>query len=58
MLHEFAQSGRWTVAYPEHEPPRSRPDMRVNQVIAVGCLLMLLAYLGGLLALAVRGCQS
>lgn len=51
MLHEFAQQGRWAVEYPEHELPRSRPDILVNQIFA-------LVVIGFLLIMWIRSCTS
>jgi hypothetical protein len=49
MMHEFAQRGRWDVEYPLHNPPQSRPDIRVNQLVA-------LAFLAGVVITVVLGC--
>jgi hypothetical protein len=49
MLHEFAQRGRWEVEYPLHNPPQSRPDIRVNQLLA-------LAFLAGVVITVVLSC--
>jgi hypothetical protein len=42
MLQEFAERGRWAVEYPPHEPPRSRPDIRVNQFLVLASVAILL----------------
>jgi hypothetical protein len=47
MLREFAERGRWGVAYPEHYRPRVRWDVWVSWGIAA-------AILGGLLAVGLR----
>jgi hypothetical protein len=51
MLHDFAQKGRWAVNYPVHEAPRSRPDIRVSQLLVIGFICVLVV-------IAVRGCVS
>jgi hypothetical protein len=40
---------RWGVEYPPHDPPRSRPDIRVNQLLALTCI-------AAVVVLAVLGC--
>jgi hypothetical protein len=51
MLREFAELGRWAVEYPSHELPRSRWDIRLNQLLVFGFLCVVLV-------LIVRGCVS
>jgi hypothetical protein len=53
MLHEFAQLGRWNVAYPEHRVTRWRPDVLINQMVALGFLIFVV---GTVIAAAIRGC--
>jgi hypothetical protein len=49
MLHRFAESGRWAVEYPPHDPPRRRPDLWIN-------LAVLIAAAGLAIAAGARGC--
>jgi len=49
MLREFAERGRWAIEYPPHEPPQSRPDLRLNQLVA-------LVFLAGVVLAVVLGC--
>ncbi len=51
MLHDFARRGRWAVEYPRHSPPRSRPDLRINQLLTLG-------FVGVVVVVVVRGCMS
>jgi hypothetical protein len=45
MLKEFADSGTWSVAYPEHEFPQRRLDLILNQIIGLAVLVALAAWL-------------
>jgi uncharacterized protein DUF1493 len=44
ILHDFAQCGRWPIEYPEHVTPRSRPDIRINQLLALGMVFALVGF--------------
>src|SRR5207248_6331678 len=35
MLLEFAQKGHWDLKYPDHEPPRFRLDILINQILVL-----------------------
>lgn len=37
VLADAISRKTWPVAYPEHEAPRSRPDLMVNRAIVVAC---------------------
>jgi hypothetical protein len=49
MLHDFAQRGRWSMEYPEHRPPRFRPDILINQLVVLGVIAVIFG-------VVVRGC--
>ena len=42
MLHEFAEQKRWGIQYPEHQLPKRRIDMLINQILFV----VVLSWLG------------
>ena len=46
VLLESANSGKWTINYPEHSLPRHRYDLIINQVIVLVFALGLLSFLG------------
>ena len=45
MLRDFANSGRWSVIYPEHTLPKHRVDITINRIIAVALLGVLATWL-------------
>jgi Protein of unknown function (DUF1493) len=53
MLYEFAQVGCWGVQYPAHSVPRWRPDVLVDQIVALG----LLSFVVCCIIAAIRGCE-
>ena len=42
MLHQFAEQKCWGIQYPDHQLPKRRIDILINQVFVVGVL----SYLG------------
>ena len=42
MLSNFTKSGKWNLDYPEHNIPKKRYDILVNQVLVIGLILYLL----------------
>jgi Protein of unknown function (DUF1493) len=42
MLHDFAQQKRWALSYPEHQLPKHRIDLYINQVL----FLVILSFVG------------
>jgi acyl carrier protein len=44
ILLQSANAGKWVIPYPPHELPTHRRDLIVNGIFAVGCLVLLIAY--------------
>ena len=42
MLHQFAEQKRWGIQYPQHQLPKRRIDMLINQVLYA----VVLSYVG------------
>ena len=45
MLRAFADSGKWTIDYPEHQIPEKRYDILINQVVVGVITVGLVAFL-------------
>ena len=39
MLSDFANKGKWSIAYPEHTLPKRRYDIIINRVLVFGFLI-------------------
>ncbi len=44
MLTEFANSGKWSVDYPQHEIPKRRLDVLLDHLIIAGGLVAYVAW--------------
>ena len=43
MLHEFTERGRWSIDYPQHELPKRRVDILINQFVTLIAFAALVA---------------
>jgi hypothetical protein len=44
MLLNFAETGRWQIQYPEHELPKRRYDLLINNILFILFLVLALIY--------------
>ncbi len=45
MLTDFTETKKWQIDYPEHDRPKSRPDLLINTTVLISLFIGLLVWL-------------